>query len=57
MRTQLANYKQARYDNSHIELLVNADELDEDLRLSLSMGNKSNETAFRQRCVAATLTK
>ena len=37
VRTQLANYKESRYGNSQIELLVNADELDEDLRLSLSM--------------------
>ena len=40
-RTQLANYKEARYGNSQIELLVNAENLDEDLRLSLSM--KMNE--------------
>ena len=37
LRTQLANYKKSRYGNSQIELLVNADELDKDLRLSLSM--------------------
>ena len=37
VRTQLANYKESRYGNSQIELLVNADELDEDLCLSLSM--------------------
>lgn len=37
VRTQLANYKESRYGNSQIELLVNADELDEDLRCSLAM--------------------
>ena len=37
VRTQLANYKESRYGNSQIELLVTAGELDEDLCLSLSM--------------------
>ena len=37
VRTQFANYKEVRYDNIQIELVVNADKLDEDLHLSLSM--------------------
>ena len=35
VRTQLANYKEARYGNSQIKLLVNADKLEEDLCMSL----------------------
>ena len=49
VRTQLANYKEARYGNSQIELLVNADELDEDLRLSLSMETNEFVTTTMQR--------
>ena len=46
VRAQLANYKESRYGNSQIELLVNADELDEDLHLSLSM--ETNEFEQQQ---------
>ena len=31
VRTQLVKYKDAKYDNSQVELLVNIDELEEDL--------------------------
>jgi hypothetical protein len=34
MRTQLANYKESKYGNSQIELLVKSNELEEDLRIS-----------------------
>ena len=37
VRTQLVNYKESKYGNSQIELLVDAGELEEDLRMSLSM--------------------
>ena len=35
--TQLVNYKESKYGNRQIELLVDADKLEEDLRMSLSM--------------------
>ena len=34
LRTQLANYKEAMYGNSQIELFVNADKLEEDIWMS-----------------------
>ena len=37
MRTQLINFKEAKYGNSQISLLLNADQLQEKMRLSLSM--------------------
>ena len=37
MRTQLVNYKEAKYGNSQVALLINADKLEEQLRLSLSV--------------------
>ena len=37
VRTQLVNYKEASYGNIQLELLVNADRIDEDLRLLLLM--------------------
>ena len=49
VRTQLANYKEARYGNSQNELLVNADELDKDLHLSLLMESNKFVTTTMQR--------
>ena len=37
MRTRHATYNEARHGNIQIELLVNVDQLDKDLRLSLSV--------------------
>ena len=37
MRTRLATYNEARHGNSQIELLVNVNQLDKDLCLSLSV--------------------
>ena len=56
VRTQLANYKESRYGNSQIELLVNADELDEDLRLSLSMETNEFVTTTMKRLLDETKT-